>query len=154
MKSYKQIISTLIKKNISISIVESCTGGLLSAEFTKVSGVSKIFNMGIVAYSNEAKSKMLKIPKTYFKTNSAVSSKTAILMVKKINKISNSKLTISITGIAGPNGGSKKKPVGLVYMGLLYKNKLICMNKIFKGSRKEIQKKTVKHIFNTIEKLI
>ena len=154
MKSYNQIISSLIEKNISISIVESCTGGLLSTEFTRVSGVSKIFNMGIVAYSNEAKSKILKIPKSYFKTNSAVSRKTAILMVKKINKISNSKLTISITGIAGPKGGSKKKPVGLVYIGFLYKKKLICVKEIFNGSRKEIQKKTVRYIFTRIEKLI
>ncbi len=151
---YKKIIQNLIKKNITISIAESCTGGLLSTKITSVSGVSKIFQMGLVTYSNKAKSKILKIPKNFIFKNGSVSFETAHSMVKNLKKISNSKLCISTTGISGPSGGTKEKPVGLVFIGINYKNKITIYKKKFKGSRKEIQQKTVNSIFLIIKKLI
>ena len=154
MYSYKIIIKKLLKRNISISIAESCTGGLLSSKFTSVAGISKIFNMGLITYSNKSKSSLLKISQNDLKKYGAVSYQTASLMVKNLQQLTKSKLCISTTGIAGPSGGTKAKPVGLIYFGVKYKNKTIILEKIFKGSRIQIQQKTVKAIFTTLEKLI
>ena len=154
MYSYKIIIKKLLKKNISISIAESCTGGLLSSKFTSVAGISKIFNVGLITYSNKSKSSMLKISQNDLKKYGAVSHQTASLMVKNLQKLTKSKLCISTTGIAGPSGGTKVKPVGLIYFGIKYRNKTIIIEKKFKGSRIQIQQKTVKAIFTTLEKLI
>ena len=154
MYSYKIIIKKLLKRNISISIAESCTGGLLSSKFTSVAGISKIFNMGLITYSNKSKSSLLKISQNDLKKYGTVSHQTATLMVKNLQKITKSRLCISTTGIAGPAGGTKVKTVGLVYFGIKYRNKTIILEKKFKGSRIQIQQKTVKAIFNTLEKLI
>ena len=154
MYSYKIIIKKLLKRNISISIVESCTGGLLSSKFTSVAGISKIFNMGLITYSNKSKSSLLKISQNDLKKYGAVSHQTAALMVKNLQRLTKSKLCISTTGIAGPSGGTKVKPVGLIYFGIKYRNKTIILEKKFKGSRLQIQQKTVKAIFTALEKLI
>ena len=154
MYSYKKIIKKLLKSNISVSIAESCTGGLLSSKFTSVAGISKIFNMGLITYSNKSKSSLLKISQNDLKKNGTVSHQTAALMVKNLQKLTKSRLCISTTGIAGPSGGTKVKPVGLIYLGIKYGNKTIILEKKFKGSRIQIQQKTVKAIFNTLEKLI
>ena len=154
MYSYKIIIKKLLKRNISISIAESCTGGLLSSKFTSVAGISKIFNMGLITYSNKSKSSLLKISQNDLKKYGAVSHQTAALMVKNLQRLTKSKLCISTTGIAGPSGGTKVKPVGLIYFGIKYRNKTIILEKKFKGSRIQIQQKTVKAIFATLEKLI
>ena len=154
MYSYKIIIKKLLKRNISISIAESCTGGLLSSKFTSVAGISKIFNMGLITYSNKSKSSLLKISQNDLKKYGAVSHQTAALMVKNLQRLTKSKLCISTTGIAGPSGGTKVKPVGLIYFGIKYRNKTIILEKKFKGSRMQIQQKTVKAIFTTLEKLI
>ena len=154
MYSYKIIIKKLLKRNISISIAESCTGGLLSSKFTSVAGISKIFNMGLITYSNKSKSNLLKISQNDLKKYGAVSHQTATLMVKNLQRLTKSKLCISTTGIAGPSGGTKVKPVGLIYFGIKYRNKTIILEKKFKGSRIQIQQKTVKAIFTTLEKLI
>ena len=154
MYSYKIIIKKLLKRNISISIAESCTGGLLSSKFTSVAGISKIFNMGLITYSNKSKSSLLKISQNDLKKYGAVSHQTAALMVKNLQRLTKSKLCISTTGIAGPSGGTKVKPVGLIYFGIKYKNKTIILEKKFKGSRIQIQQKTVKAIFTILEKLI
>ena len=154
MYSYKIIIKKLLKRNISISIAESCTGGLLSSKFTSVAGISKIFNMGLITYSNKSKSSLLKISQNDLKKYGAVSHQTAALMVKNLQRLTKSKLCISTTGIAGPSGGTKVKPVGLIYFGIKYRNKTIILEKKFKGSRLQIQQKTVKAIFTTLEKLI
>ena len=154
MYSYKIIINKLLKRNISISIAESCTGGLLSSKFTSVAGISKIFNMGLITYSNKSKSSMLKISQNDLKKYGAVSHQTAALMVKNLQRLTKSKLCISTTGIAGPSGGTKVKPVGLIYFGIKYRNKTMILEKKFKGSRLQIQQKTVKTIFTTLEKLI
>ena len=154
MYSYKIIIKKLLKRNISISIAESCTGGLLSSKFTSVAGISKIFNMGLITYSNKSKSSLLKISQNDLKKYGSVSHQTAALMVKNLQRLTKSKLCISTTGIAGPSGGTKLKPVGLIYFGIKYRNKTIILEKKFKGSRLQIQQKTVKAIFTTLEKLI
>mgnify|MGYP001420071106 CR=1 FL=1 len=154
MYLYKKIIKKLLKKNITISIAESCTGGLLSSKFTSVAGISKIFNMGLITYSNKAKSNLLKISQNHLKKYGAVSHETASLMANNLQNLTNSKLCISTTGIAGPKGGTNTKPVGLIYFGIKYKNKTIIVKNKFKGSRTQIQQKTVKIIFSTLEKLI
>ena len=154
MYSYKKIIKKLLKRNITISIAESCTGGLLSSKFTSVAGISKIFNMGLIAYSNKAKSNLLKISQNHLIKYGSVSHQTATLMVKNLQRLTKSKMCISTTGIAGPSGGTKVKPVGLIYFGIKYRNKTIVLEKKFKGSRTQIQQKTVKAIFATLEKLI
>ena len=154
MYSYKIIIKKLLKRNISISIAESCTGGLLSSKFTSVAGISRIFNMGLITYSNKSKSSLLKISQNDLKKYGTVSHQTAALMVKNLQRLTKSKLCISTTGIAGPSGGTKAKPVGLIYFGIKYRNKTIILEKKFKGSRVQIQQKTVKAIFTALEKLI
>ena len=154
MISHRKIINKLIKKNISISVAESCTGGLLSSSFTCQSGVSKIFNMGLITYSNKAKIDLLKISQTFLKKYGAVSKETAGKMSINLYKKTKSRMVISTTGIAGPLGGSVKKPVGLVFISIKYKKNMKIIKKNFKGSRIQIQKKTIIAIFNEINKLI
>ena len=154
MLLYNKIIKKLLKRNISISIAESCTGGLLSSKFTSVPGISKIFNIGLITYSNKSKSSLLKISQNDLKKYGAVSHQTAALMVKNLQRLTKSKLCISTTGIAGPSGGTKEKPVGLIFFGIHYKNKITVFQKKFKGSRSQIQNKTVDAIFIILEKLI
>jgi len=151
----KSLIKKLIDNKISISVAESCTGGLLSSKITSISGASAIFNMGLITYSNNAKIKILKVNKIIIQKFGSVSSQCCRQMVKNLYNISNSKINVSITGIAGPKGGTKKKPVGLVYIGLKYGNKLEIREKKFKSNnRKEIQKLTVNEAFKMIAKII
>lgn len=154
MSSYKKTLNILIKKRISVSIAESCTGGQLSKSFTDFPGISRIFNMGLITYSNKSKINILKIPPNIIKNNGAVSKKVAFLMSYNLSKISKSKLCISTTGIAGPSGGSKNKPIGLVYIGITYKKNTIVFKKKFTGNRSLIQKNTVFFILKEIMKLI
>ena len=154
MYSYNIIIRKILSKNISISIAESFTGGLLSSKFTSVAGISKIFNLGLIPYSNKSKSSLLKISQNDLKKYGSVSHQTASLMVKNLHQLTKSKLCISTTGIAGPSGGTRTKPVGLIYFGIKYRNKTIISEKKFYGSRLQVQQKTVKAIFTTLEKLI
>ena len=145
----------LIKKNITLSAAESCTGGLLSSKFTRLSGSSKYFQMGLVTYSNNAKIKILKVNKKIIKKYGSVSPECCEAMVQGLSKISKSKINISITGIAGPNGGTKDKPVGLVYIGLTKRNKTIVSKNFFKKKdRKSIQNKTVEKCIKLIQDII
>ena len=140
-----KIVKLLTKKKLTISFAESCTGGLLSSSITSISGSSKVFNMGLVTYSNNAKVKLLKVPKETITKYGAVSYETCLSMVKNLSKISKSKVCVSITGIAGPKGGSKQKPVGLVYIGIRVGKKVIVNKCNFKNKgRTNIQKQTVK----------
>ena len=142
----------LIKKNITLSVAESCTGGLLSSKFTRLSGSSKYFQMGLVTYSNNAKIKILKVKKKIIDKYGSVSPECCGSMVQGLTKISKSKINISITGIAGPNGGTKDKPVGLVYIGLTKRNKTIVSKNFFKKKdRKSIQNKTVEKCIKLIQ---
>ncbi len=150
-----KIVKLLTKKKLTVSFAESCTGGLLASSITSISGSSKIFNMGLVTYSNDAKVKLLKVSKKTITKHGAVSYETCLSMVKNLSKISKSNISISITGVAGPNGGSKEKPVGLVYIGLKKGSKTIIKKNLFKSKKRIlIQKGTVeqalKMILNTL----
>ena len=119
MKKLSQnIVRLLGKKRLKISFAESCTGGLLSSTITSISGSSKVFTIGLVTYSNQSKISALKVPKKTIRKHGAVSYETCLSMVKNLNKISKTNISVSITGIAGPKGGTKKKPVGLVFIGI------------------------------------
>jgi PncC family amidohydrolase len=147
----KSLIRILTKKKLKISFVESCTGGMLASTITSISGASKVFNLGLVTYSNQAKIKILKVNKNIIKKYGAVSYECCYTMVKNLSKISKANINISITGIAGPKGGTKKKPVGLVYIGVKKGNK-IQVNKYFFKSKKRssIQRATVKKALDLI----
>jgi len=139
-----KIVNFLTKKKLNISFVESCTGGLLASSITSISGSSKVFTVGLVTYSNNAKINILKVPKNIISRYGAVSHQTCMHMVKNLNKISKTNISVSITGIAGPNGGTKKKPVGLVYIGIKKGNKLLVKKYFFKNKkRQQIQRATV-----------
>jgi len=140
----KKIIRKLKERKLKISFVESCTGGLLSSTVTSISGSSKVFTFCIVTYSNKSKTDVLGIPKTVIKKYGSVSEQVCLAMVKNINKISKTNISISITGIAGPDGGSRTKPVGLVYIGIKIGNKIEIKKYLFKNKgRSYIQKTAV-----------
>jgi PncC family amidohydrolase len=140
-----KLVKILKKKKIKISFAESCTGGLLSSSITSINGASKVFHLGVVTYSNESKIKILKVPKIIIKKYGAVSQQCCVSMVKNIARMSKSYISIAITGIAGPDGGSKKKPVGLVYIGLKKGSKINVFKCLFKNKgRINIQKAAVK----------
>ena len=155
MNFNKKIVSLLKRKKFKLAIAESCTGGMLSSAITSVSGSSKVFTMGLVTYSNQAKTSILKIPNQIIKKNGAVSVQCCLAMVSNLSKISKAKVCISITGIAGPKGGSKQKPVGLVYIGVKIGKKVIINKCNFKNnSRTFIQKQTVKKALILLSNLI
>ena len=155
MNLSQKIVSLFKKRKLKLAIAESCTGGMLSSVITSVSGSSKVFTMGLITYSNQAKINILKVPKKIIKKNGAVSVQCCLSMVNNLSKISKSKVCISITGIAGPKGGSKQKPVGLVYIGVKIGKKVIINKCNFKNnSRIFIQKQTVKKALNLLAKLI
>jgi len=140
----KNIVKKLTKKKLKISFAESCTGGMLSSSITSVSGSSKVFNLGLVTYSDESKIKILKVSKKIIKKYGAVSEQVCKSMVTNISRIAKTKMSVSVTGIAGPGGGSKKKPVGLVYIGIKKGNKISINKYLFKNKgRLYIQKTTV-----------
>jgi len=143
-KKIIQIIKLLKRKKLKISVAESCTGGMLSSTITSISGSSKVFTMGLVTYSNESKTSILKVPKKIIQKHGAVSIQCCLSMVNNLSKISKSKICVSITGIAGPKGGTKQKPVGLVYIGVKNGKKIVVSKNQFKNKgRSAIQKATV-----------
>jgi PncC family amidohydrolase len=145
----KNVVNKLKKKKLKISFAESCTGGMLASTITSISGSSKVFNLGLIIYSNKAKMSILKVPKKIISKYGAVSRECCLSMVKNLSKISKANISISITGIAGPNGGTKFKPIGLVYIGLKKGNKIIVKENIFKNkNRISIQKAAVKESLN------
>ena len=140
----KKIVKILIKKKLKISFAESCSGGLLSSAITSVSGSSKVFTLGFVVYSNQSKTKILKVPKNIIKKYGSVSEQVSLTMVKNLSKISKTNISVSITGIAGPRGGTKKKPVGLVYLSIKKGNRTEVKKYLFKNKgRSYIQKAAV-----------
>ena len=155
MNLNQKIVSLFKRKKLKLAIAESCTGGMLSSAITSVSGSSKVFTTGFVTYSNQAKTSILKVPKQIIKKNGAVSVQCCLAMVNNLSKISKSKVCISITGIAGPKGGSKQKPVGLVYIGVKIGKKVIINKSNFKNNgRTFIQKQTVKKALKLLVNLI
>ena len=147
----KNIVKKLAKKKLKISIAESCTGGKLWSVITSVSGSSKVFNLGLVTYSNESKIKFLKISKKIIKKYGAVSEQVCKAMATNISRITKTQMAVSVTGIAGPSGGNKKKPVGLVYIGIKKGNKITINKYLFKNKgRLYIQKTTVNKCLDLI----
>ena len=155
MSLNQKIVSLLKRKKLKIAVAESCTGGMLSNTITSVSGSSKVFTLGLVTYSNQAKTSILKVPKKIITKHGAVSKECCLSMLKKLSKISNANISVSITGIAGPNGGTKLKPVGLVYIGFKKRNKIMIKENRFKSTNRiSIQKATVKTALNIMQKII
>ena len=155
MSLNKKIISLIKRKKMKLAIAESCTGGMLSSSITSVSGSSKVFTMGLVTYSNQAKLNILKVPQKIIKKYGAVSVQCCLAMVNNLSKISKSNVCISITGIAGPKGGSKQKPVGLVFIGVRIGKKVFVNKCSFKNKgRTYIQRQTVKKSLNLLFKLV
>ena len=151
----KSLLKLLIKKKLKISVAESCTGGLLASAITSISGASKVFKLGLVTYSNNAKINVLKVNKNIIKKYGAVSHQCCLAMVNNLSKMTTSNINVSITGIAGPKGGSKQKPVGLVYIGVKKGNKTIINKNLFKSRKRiSIQKATVKKTEKLIFRLI
>ena len=143
-KLANKIVKLLTKKKLTISFAESCTGGLLSSSITAIDGSSKIFTLGLITYSNQAKINILKIPKNILIKYGAVSYETCLYMVKNLNKISKTNISVSITGVAGPKGGTKQKPIGLVYIGIKKGKKILISKNYFKNKKRNlIQKATV-----------
>ena len=150
-KLSQKVVKLLSKKRLKISLAESCTGGLLSSSITSISGSSKVFTLGLVTYSNQAKINILKVPKKIIMKHGAVSYETCLSMVKNLYKISRTNISISITGIAGPNGGTKQKPVGLVFIGVKKGNKTLIKKFLFKNrTRNSIQRSTVNRALSLI----
>ena len=150
-KISQKLVKLLSKKKLKVSFAESCTGGLLSSTITSISGSSKVFTLGLVTYSNQSKINTLKIPKKIIMKHGAVSYETCLSMVKNLNKISKTNISLSITGVAGPKGGTKQKPVGLVFIGIKKGNKILIKKHLFKNKKRvSIQKSTVNKALNLI----
>ena len=150
-KLSQKVVKLLSKKRLKISLAESCTGGLLSSSITSISGSSKVFTLGLVTYSNQAKINVLKVPKKIIMKHGAVSYETCLSMVKNLSKTSKTNISVSITGVAGPKGGTKQKPVGLVYIGIKKGNKTLVKKCLFKNKkRNSVQRTTVNKALNLI----
>ena len=154
-KLSQKIVELLKRKRLKLSVVESCTGGMLSGAITSVSGSSKVFTLGLITYSNQSKNRILKVPNQIIKKHGAVSIQCCFSMVNNLCKISKSNVAVSVTGIAGPSGGTKQKPVGLVYIGIKRANKVKINRYLFKNKgRSNVQraavKKSLELILNTI----
>ena len=139
MKIEARVGNTLRKRKMTVAVAESCTGGGISSRITDVSGSSDYFPMGVVAYSNKIKENILGVSKETLETSGAVSQDVAIQMAQRIKLLAGTDIGVGITGIAGPGGGSKTKPVGLVYAAVVIGRKQIVKEFLFKGSRKEVK---------------
>tara|TARA_B100000482_G_scaffold12082_1_gene8596 strand:- start:188 stop:658 length:471 start_codon:yes stop_codon:yes gene_type:complete len=154
-KLTQKLVNFLNKKKLKVSFAESCTGGLLSSYITSISGSSKVFTLGLVTYSNQTKIDILKVPKKIIIKHGAVSYETCLSMVKNLNRISKTNISVSITGVAGPKGGTKQKPIGLVYIGIKKGNKILVKKFLFKSKKRNlIQKATVNQALKMILKII
>jgi len=154
-KLTQKLVNFLNKKKLKVSFAESCTGGLLSSYITSISGSSKVFTLGLVTYSNQTKIDILKVPKKIIIKHGAVSYEACLSMVKNLNRISKTNISVSITGVAGPKGGTKQKPVGLVYIGVKKGNKILVKKFLFKSKKRNlIQKAAVNQALKMILKII
>ena len=147
MKQADRAVSYIFDKGLSVSVAESCTGGMIASELVGYSGISSYFGEGYVCYSNEAKMKNLGVREYTLKKHGAVSRETAAEMALGVKKRSGSDIGISTTGIAGPSGGSSDKPVGLCFIGCAYKDKVVVRRFVFSGSRYRVRISAVKEAF-------
>lgn len=148
------VCKLLMTENISLATAESCTGGLIASQLTEYPGISKVFGTGLVTYSNEAKINLLGVKRDTLEVYGAVSAETASEMCENLQNISKAMISVAVTGIAGPDGGSAEKPVGLVYIGVCYKGKTDIYQYHFNGERKVVQQKTANKVFHLIRKTI
>ena len=147
----KKVVNLLRKKKLKISFAESCTGGMLASSITAIRGSSKIFTLGLITYSNQSKINILKVKKNIIIKYGAVSYETCLSMVKNLSLISKTHVSVSITGVAGPGGGTKSKPVGLVYIGVKKGKKILIKKYLFKSKkRKTIQRSSVNKALNLV----
>jgi PncC family amidohydrolase len=148
------IVKSLNNKHLSIAAAESCTGGLLSKYITDVSGSSQSFLGSTVTYSNQAKTDFLKVGEKTLERCGAVSPECASEMAHGCQEAFHSDISVSVTGIAGPSGGTPEKPVGTVYMHICYKNKELALKKVYKGDREHVREDAITTIFSTLIDLI
>ncbi len=147
----KKVINLLRKKKLKISFAESCTGGMLASSITAIRGSSKIFTLGLITYSNQSKINILKVERNIIVKHGAVSYETCLSMVKNLSLISKTHISVSITGVAGPKGGTKRKPVGLVYIGVKKGKKILIKKYLFKSKKREvIQRSSVNKALNLV----
>ena len=147
----KKVINLLRKKKLKISFAESCTGGMLASSITAIRGSSKIFTLGLITYSNQSKINILKVERNIIVKHGAVSYETCLSMVKNLSLMSKTHVSVSITGVAGPGGGTKSKPVGLVYIGVKKGKKILIKKYLFKSKkRKVIQRSSVNKALNLV----
>ena len=147
----KKVINLLRKKKLKISFAESCTGGMLASSITAIKGSSKIFTLGLITYSNQSKINILKVRRNIIIKHGAVSYETCLSMVKNLSLMSKTHVSVSITGVAGPGGGTKSKPVGLVYIGVKKGKKILIKKYLFKTKkRKAIQRSSVSKALNMV----
>ena len=147
----KKVINLLRKKKLKISFAESCTGGMLASSITAIRGSSKIFTLGLITYSNQSKINILKVRRNIIIKHGAVSYETCLSMVKNLSLISKTHVSLSVTGVAGPGGGTKSKPVGLVYIGVKKGKKILIKKYLFKSKkRKTIQSSSVNKALNLV----
>lgn len=146
------VINYLIENKITVATAESCTAGLIASRLGDVSGVSEIFSEGFVTYSNKAKEKNLGVLGSLLEKHGAVSEEVAQAMAEGVCRVTGAALGLSSTGIAGPTGGTDKKPVGLVYMGVCLNGKTTVIKKVFQGDRRSVRNQTVEEIFKEIKK--
>ena len=147
----KKVFNLLKKKKLKISFAESCTGGMLASSITAIRGSSKIFTLGLITYSNQSKINILKVRRNIIIKHGAVSYETCLSMVKNLSLMSKTHISVSITGVAGPGGGTKSKPVGLVYIGVKKGKKILIKKYLFKSKkRKVIQRSSVNKALNLV----
>jgi len=154
MQIEQRVSKKLIKAKKTLAIAESCTGGLLSNRLTNISGSSNFLKLAIVAYSNETKSRLLKVSRSVISKYGAVSTQTAVLMAKGVRRILNTDFGISITGIAGPTGGTKTKPVGLTYIAVSTKLEILCLECQFSGTRSRIKSQAATQALRILEEFL
>lgn len=150
MRKVEKFAQVLLQQRLSVSVAESCTGGLLAGRITDLPGSSAYFKLSVTAYSNDAKVKLLGIPEDVLTKNGAVSEDTAILMARKVRELGGTDLGIGITGIAGPTGGTKQKPVGLVFIALHRGEETLCVKCQFPGSRDRVRERAVNQTFDLV----
>ena len=153
-KQSEILFHNCLEKKLTVTTAESCTGGMIASSIVSISGSSAIFKSSVVTYSNEMKSKILNIPLKSINENGAVSKVIAYTMAYNVLDLMNSDISIAVTGIAGPGGGSKNKPVGLVYIGIGTKQNIVTKRYLFKGNRLKIRQETTLESLKLSNKII
>ncbi|MBP9854107.1 MAG: CinA family protein [Candidatus Omnitrophica bacterium] len=154
MSTEMKVAEKLVHRKKTLVLAESCSGGLLSHRLTNIPGSSQFFLGGVIVYSNESKTKLLKIPSTLIREKGAVSSDVAILMAKNVRKLFHADYGVSITGIAGPSGGTKSKPVGLIFIAISSLHETFCVQFQFKTDRESNKRQAVHQALKLLNEVI